>query len=149
MPQTPSDVPSPRGSRCCWKGSAWLHCRGALWIEDGRFADSRGAAAELATLRYEPVSSLCCAVSAQLIPLLLDDSREQRNVVGSNHSAFAMSRQGEPCCDDREGQAAGVEAGAELKHPSASSGHCSQATSLLLSPVTLRKGRKLQTCLEG
>ena len=68
---------------------------------------------------------------------------------GSNHSVFTTIRQGKPCCRDREGQAARVEAGAEPKHPSASSGDCSQARSLLLSSVTFRKGAKLWTYLEG
>lgn len=68
---------------------------------------------------------------------------------GSKHSVFTVIRQGEPRCKDREGQAARVEAGAELKHPSASSGDCSQARSSLLSPVTFRMGEKLRTYLEG
>lgn len=68
---------------------------------------------------------------------------------GSNHSVFTVIRQGKPCCKDREGQAAWVEAGAEPKHPSASSGDCSQARSLLLSPLVSRKGENLWTYLEG
>lgn len=67
---------------------------------------------------------------------------------GSKHLVFTAIRQGKPCCKDREGQAARVETGAELKHPSASSGDCSQARSLLLSSVTFRKGEKLWTYSE-
>lgn len=57
--------------------STWLHCREAVWIEGGWFARLWGAEAEFATLKYKPVSFLSCAMNAQLILLLLENSREQ------------------------------------------------------------------------
>lgn len=69
----------------------------------------RGAGAEFVTLKYKPVSFPHCATNAQLIPPRLENSWEEWNVAGSNHTSFAVIRQGEPSGKDGEGQAAQVE----------------------------------------